>query len=181
MKFVRQLPLLLLILSSCASSSVSWINMKEADCSKYTFGRMETKRVLNADETKKLSKEGIKILEYVLEQQYLACWDHSWSQKPLEKTPVKALVPFEAKDKLASGMNVEHIKKLSGEVGQSMVLLQTFAQVDSMELVRYGQILYHKDYFYRLVVPHSQLEDLLEYPCLRLFSLVKENYTPDKK
>ncbi len=181
MTLIRIVPALLLFLFSCATSKTSWMNMKETECSKYTFGRMETKRILSEDETKKLEKDGIKIMEYVLEQQYLACWEHSWSQKSLEKTPVKALVPFEAKDKLAAGMNVEHLKKLSSEAGNSMILLQTYAPVDSVELSQYGQILYHKDYFYRLVVPHTQLEELLNYPCLRLFSIVKESYTPDKK
>ena len=81
---------------------------------------------------------------------------------------------------MASGLNVTDLKKLVETPGKSIILLQTITTVDSTEWAPYGELIFHKDYFYRLVVPHANLMDLIQYPCLRMMSIVKENYEPDQ-
>lgn len=126
-----------------------------------------------------LHKQGIIIQEFVLENQYLGSWKSKWNTENLDKTPVNALVKFKTQDKLASGMELSRFTEISNAVGSSMVLIQTIASVDSLELREYGEVLFHRDHFYRMLVPNKNLLDLLDYPCLRLLSIVKENYEPD--
>lgn len=171
--------LIILMILSCSRKPMAWENLKEKDCANYTFGRIESKRMLSDEDKTSLEKQGIVIQEFVLENQYLGSWKSSWNSVTLDKTPINALVKFETKDKLASGMEMTHFEEISNSPGSSMVLLQTLASVDSLELVFYGEILFHRDHFYRMVIPHPQLQELLNYPCLRLLSIVKEHYEPD--
>ena len=87
----------------------------------------------------------------------------------------------ETKDKLASGMTMAELKKLGETPGQSMVLLQTMATLQTGELDAFGELVFSRDYFYRMVVPHANLVRVAEHPCIRLLSIVKENYEPDAK
>jgi len=171
----------LCFIMACSSTSKSWQYLKEEDCLKYTFGRIDAKRSLTEEDKKSLLKQGLRIQEFVFENQYLGCWDKNWNTKNLDQTPVVSLNPFEAKDKLASGMPIHKLDEIAQTTGHSMVLIQTLSSVDSMELVNYGKIIFHRDHFYRLLVKHQDLKDLLEYPCLRLMSIVKENHEPDQK
>lgn len=179
-----RLPIIMLCLAflfSCARKTTEWTELQSGDCEKYTYGRIDAKRTLTEEDMAKLKREGLRVLEFVLENQYLGAWEEGWKKQSLDKTPLKALVPFESKEKLASGMQMEQLTALSHSVGQAMVLLQTLGPVDSLEIRQFGKVLFHKDHFYRLVVPNDRLLDIMEYPCLRLMSIVKENYEPDKK
>lgn len=166
---------------ACTKKSSVWSDLKSSDCEKLTYGRIDAKRSLTDEDISQLKKQGLRILEFVLENQYLGSWEQHWNKRSLDKTPVKALISFDFKEKLASGMQLDQLKTLSSSTGQAMVLIQTLAPVDSMEIKQFGKVLFHKDHFYRLVLPNHKLPELLEYPCLRLMSIVKENYDPDKK
>lgn len=135
--------------------------------------------MLTEADKSELNKQGIIVQEFVLENQYLGSWKSKWNLENLDKTPVNALVKFQTQDKLASGMELARFSEIANSAGSSMVLIQTLASVDSLELNEYGEILFHRDHFYRMIVAHNNLEDLLNYPCLRLLSIVKENYEPD--
>lgn len=178
---IKFLFIFILAVSACAPSGRSWQQLKEADCVQYTFGRIDAKRMLTEEDKSKLLKQGLRIQEFVLENQYLGCWDRKWNQKVLDKTPIASLNPFEIKDKLGSGMQLSKLNELSQSPGKSMVLIQTLSSVDSLELKQYGSIIFKRDHFYRLLVDHANLPELLEYPCLRLMSIVKDQYEPDQK
>lgn len=135
--------------------------------------------MLTEADKSELNKQGIIVQEFVLENQYLGSWKSKWNLENLDKTPVNALVKFQTQDKLASGMELARFGEIANSVGSSMVLIQTLASVDSLELNEFGEILFHRDHFYRMIVAHNNLKDLLNYPCLRLLSIVKENYEPD--
>jgi hypothetical protein len=164
---------------SCSSTKKKWEDFKVGDCAKYQFGRIEAKRLLTDVEKNELAKQGIQIQEFVFETQYLGSWEHKWASRNLDKIPVKTLIPFSLQDKLASGMQLSELKKLSESPGESMVLIQTIASVNKTELNQFGKLIFSRDHFYRMVVPHHQLYNLLEFQCLRLLSIVKENYNPD--
>jgi hypothetical protein len=170
-----------LFICSCGSSKKEWADFRNADCAKYQFGRIDAKRVLTDNEKKSLAQQGIQVQEFVFETQYLGSWEVKWSAKNLDKTPIKSLIPFSTQDKLASGMQIQELKKLADSPGESMVLIQTIATVNNDELSKYGKLIFKRDYFYRMLVPHNQLLLLLEFPCLRLMSIVKDNYDPDKE
>jgi hypothetical protein len=166
-------------MNACSSSKKNWADFKGSDCAKYQFGRIDAKRLLTTEEKSNLEISGIHIQEFVFETQYLGSWDKKWTGKNLEKTPVKTLVPFSAQDKLASGMQLSEIRRLAETPGESMVLLQTIATIDHTELSKFGKLVFNREYFYRMIVPHSKLEELIEFPCIRLVSIVKDNYDPD--
>lgn len=171
----------LMWLTSCSRKAISWDQIKSEDCSALIYGRVDAKRLLTQEDISLLQKQGLRILEFVLENQYLGCWNQKWVEKSLDKTPLNALTPFESKEKIGSGMQLDQLRNLDNTVGHAMVLIQTLAPVDSLELIQYGKILFSRDHFYRMVVPNNHLMDLLDYPCLRLMSIVKENYEPDRK
>ncbi|MBK9109160.1 MAG: hypothetical protein IPM92_12545 [Saprospiraceae bacterium] len=171
----------LFITIACSRKATEWTDLKSGDCENLTYGRIDAKRLLTDEDIQQLKKDGLRILEFVLENQYLGSWEQKWNHRSLDKTPVKSLIAFESKEKLASGMQLDQLKTLSNTTGQAMVLIQTLAPVDSMEIKQFGKVLFHKDHFYRLVVANHKLPELLDYPCLRLMSIVKENYDPDKK
>lgn len=170
-----------LLLINCAASKKEWADFNKADCEKYVYGRIETKRLLTESDKTKLSIDGIQIQEFVFESQYLGSWKKKWAKANLDKTVVKSLIPFSIQDKLASGMQVQDLKKLSESPGESMVLLQTIATVNQEDLNQFGKIIFSREHFYRMLVPHAQLMNLLEFPCLRLMSIVKDNYDPDQE
>ncbi len=179
MKFVCFAILMGILFYNCSTSKKSWGDFKKSDCSKYRFGRIETKRLLTEIEKSELSVQGIQIQEFVFETQYLGSWELKWASKNFEKTPVKSLIPFSSQDKLASGMQIQELKKLTELPGESMVLIQTIATVNPTELNQFGKIVFSREHFYRMIIPHNQLFNLLEFPCLRLLSVVKENYEAD--
>ncbi len=179
MKFGVSVLSIALFLINCSSSKVKWENFNSGDCTKYHFGRIEAKRLLTDVEKSELAKQGIQIQEFVFETQYLGSWEHKWATKNFDKTPVKSLIPFSLQDKLASGMQLSELKRITETPGESMVLIQTIATVNPGELSRFGKLVFSREHFYRMVVPHHQLYNLLEFPCLRLLSIVKENYDPD--
>lgn len=164
---------------SCATTKKKWTDFKKADCERFYFGRIEAKRLLTDSEKNDLSVLGIQVQEYVFETQYLGSWELKWASKSLDKTAVKSLIPFLTQDKLASGMQLQELKKISETPGESMVLIQTIATVNPSELGQFGKIVFKKDHFYRMITPHNQLFNLLEFPCLRLLSIVKYDYVPD--
>jgi hypothetical protein len=179
MKYVSIAILFVILITACSTSKKKWADFKKADCANYYFGRIEAKRLLTEAEKRNLSEQGIQIQEFVFESQYLGSWEHKWVKKSLEKTAIKSLIPFSTQDKLASGMQVQEIKKLSESPGESIVLLQTIATVLPSDLSQFGKIVFSKDHFYRMQVPHNQLFSLLEYPCLRMMSILKEAGLPD--
>jgi hypothetical protein len=169
-----------IMLLNCATSKKEWADFNKADCDKYIYGRIETKRLLTESDKTKLAQEGIQVQEFVFESQYLGSWQKKWAKSNLDKTVVKSLIPFTTQDKLASGMQIPDLKKLSESPGQSMVLVQMIATVNKEDLNQFGEIIFSRDHFYRMLVPHAQLMNLLEFPCLRLMSIVKDNYDPDQ-
>ncbi len=171
----------LCIIAACSTTQKPFSNLKAEDCSQYIFGRIESRRLLTEADKKLLLEKGLRIQEVVLDNFYLGSWNQKWAQTDLEKTNIRSLNPFTMQDKLASGLNVSDLKKTVESPGKSMVLLQTITSVDSTEWKAFGELVFHKDYFYRLVVPHENLLKLIEYPCLRMMSIVKENYNPDER
>lgn len=179
MKYTIILSLIGILFSGCSTSKKEWADFKKEDCSKYHFGRIEAKRLLTEDEKKLLSNDGIHVQEFVFETQYLGSWEQKWAGKSLEKTAIKSLVSFSPQDKLASGMQIKELQKLADTPGESMVLLQTIATVNPLELRQFGRLVFSQNHFYRMVVAHNKLIDLIEFPCLRMMSIVKSNYDPD--
>lgn len=182
MSYKFLLYLFICISISCGSSKRTFADLKSADCQKYTFGRIEAKRLLTEADKAALIKSGLHIQEFIFENQYLGSWETaSWVNKKLDKTAIKNLIPFNAQDKLSSGMLVSELKRISELPGSSIVLIQTISTIDQNELRQFGEIVFNRDNFYRLDVEHAKLMGLLEYPCIRLLSVVKETLDPDRK
>lgn len=179
MKYTAIVFLISFICTSCSTSKKEWVDFRTADCSKYLYGRIDAKRLLTDLEKKNLSVQGIQVQEFVFETQYLGSWKKNWTSKSLEKTAIKSLIPFSIQDKLASGMQLQELKRIGETPGESMVLIQTIATVNPVDLGSFGKIVFSREHFYRMIVPHDQLFSLLEFPCLRLLSIVKDNYDPD--
>jgi len=179
MKLSFLLAFCLLLLTACSTTQKPFSNLKAEDCSQFIFGRIESRRQLTEEDKKVLLEKGLRIQEVILDNFYLGSWNQKWAQTDLDKTNIRSLNPFGFQDKLASGLNVTDLKKLVESPGKSIILLQTITTVDSTEWSAFGELIFHKDYFYRLVVPHQNLMDLIQYPCLRMMSIVKENYEPD--
>lgn len=180
MKYLFIVSLAGILLVDCSKSMHKWADFKRSDCAKYFFGRINAKRLLTDADKTNLNAQGIYIQEFVFETQYLGSWELNQAKKNLEKTAIESLIPFSLQDKLASGMQIKELKKLSETPGESMVLLQTIATVNQTELKQFGQLIFQREHFYRMVVPHNQLMNLLEFPCLRLLNIVKYDYDPDK-
>lgn len=178
MKFSMCLFILLCVFA-CAPAKKEWANFTKKDCENYYFGRIEAKRLLTATEKISLKDAGIHIQEFILETQYLGSWKKEWLSKNLDKTPIHSLIPFTPQDKIASGVQIAEVQRISETPGESMVLIQTIATVTPEELKNYGQMVFGRDYSYRLIVPHNNLMKLLEFPCLRLMSIIKYDYDPD--
>ncbi len=179
MRYFSLVLLLVIICVGCATSKKEWANFTGKDCEKYVFGRIETKRLLTAMEKLTLAQSGIHIQEFIFETQYLGSWNKEWNSKNLDKTPVNSLVAFTAQDKIASGIQITEVQRISETPGESMVLIQTIATVTPDELKTFGQVVFGRDYSYRMIVPHHNLMKLLEFPCLRLMSIIKYDYDPD--
>lgn len=171
----------ILLFSQCSRQPAQWTQLSEEGCAQYVFGRVEAKRLLTDEDKSALLKEGLRIQEYVMETQYLGNWDKRWERKSLDETPLRELVPIAPHEKLASGMTQSELERIGSTPGSAMVLLQTFAPVDSLEIRRFGKVVFSRDHFYRLVVPHPQLTALMNYSCLRFMSIVKADYEPDAK
>ncbi len=167
--------------SLCSRQPAQWTQLSEESCARYVFGRVEAKRLLTDEDKAALLKEGLRIQEYVMETQYLGNWDKRWERKSLDETPLRELMPIAPHEKLASGMTQSELERIGSTPGSAMVLLQTFAPVDSLEIRRFGKVVFSRDHFYRLVVPHPQLTALMDYSCLRFMSIVKADYEPDAK
>lgn len=163
----------------CSSCSSRLTNLNQSSCEKYEYGRIETRHTLLPEEKIKLEKQGIRILEFVFENQYLGVWKKSWNKKNLEKTVIKILKPFTMEEKMASGGQTSELTKIVQEPGESIVLIQTIGPVNVAVLSEFGKIQFERDLFYRMVVPHHKLMELLEFSCVRTFSIMKENYQPD--
>lgn len=181
MKFAFIVISVAFLLINCSTAKKEWGNFNRVDCSKYQFGRIEARRLLSEKEKESLAELGIRIQEFVFETQYLGCWDMKWSTMNLEKTAVKNLIPFTYQDKLSSGMQLQELKKFMDTPGESMVLIQTIATVDPGELQQFGKLIFSRQHFYRMSVPHNKLMNLLEFPCIRLLSIIKQNYDPDNE
>ncbi|MBK8486065.1 MAG: hypothetical protein IPO86_13325 [Saprospiraceae bacterium] len=172
--------LCLILFFSCSSSKIAWTDLKASDCSKYAYGRIEAKRLLSEAEKSDLLLKGLHIQEFIFENQYLGSWElKKWPGKNLEKSAIQSLIKFMPQEKLASGMLLSDLSKLAESPGESMVLIQAISTIDLNELKQFGTLVFNRDHFYRMIVPHQQLISLLEFPCLRLLSIVKETYEPD--
>ena len=166
----------------CCISCSKKLDLSSLDsnvCENFTFGRIELKRNISDVEKSKLANEGVIIQEYIFDQVYLGVWSKKWNSKKLEKTAIKALKPAKAEDKLASGMTINEIEAMSKENTRSTVLLQTIGKMKPNVFSEIGTVLMNKDFFYRLDVHNSHLMDLLDNPCIKLITILKEPAVPD--
>ncbi len=148
-------------------------------CEKFEYGRIETRRTLTPGDKSMLEKKGIAIKEFLFENHYLGIWHRKWNSKSTERLAIKSLVVNTVNDRIASGTTMEYIEKLSEEPGTCIVLVQTIGPVSKRVLEPFGEIQMTRDHMYRMKVKHSDLVDLLQFPCVRTFSILDENYKHD--
>ena len=137
MKFVFFLIMMALSFSFCKVSH-QLTQLTEKKCGQYTYGRIEFKRSISTEEKNQLASQGLLIQDFIFENIYLGLWYKSWGKKNLNKTAIRALIPFTPDDKLAGGLLVRDIK--ADDNSNCLILIQTIGPLSKDELNDYGLI-----------------------------------------
>ncbi|MDQ3141985.1 MAG: hypothetical protein M3Q56_07030 [Bacteroidota bacterium] len=174
----QYLILVVIILIQCKSSE-NWTSLNDETCSKYAYGKLEARHLLSDPEKALLLKHSIRIHEFIIDNYYMGSWPKNFKMQQLSQLPIKSLYPSENADKLAGGITEQMLFDMAVTPGESMVLLQTIGPVQKEDVERFGKLLFEKDNFYRMNVNHQNLKKLLDFPCLRMMSILKENNEPE--
>lgn len=178
MKFLVFLIMMSLSLSFCKVSH-QMTQLTEKKCGQYTYGRIEFKRSITTEEKNQLTLQGLLMQDFIFENIYLGLWYKSWDKKNLNKTAIRTLIPFSPDDKLAGGLLVRDIK--ADDNSNCLILIQTIGPLSKDELNDYGLIISSNDDFYKMEVQKRNILPLLDHPCIKMVSLVKEDYIHDAK
>ena len=171
---------IILIATFACSKKLNLTKLSSANCEEYAYGKIEAKRILNDQDKLNLQNHGIQIQQSIFENLYLGVWLKNIENKSMDKTPVRKLTTVKQFEKLTGGMTVEELNQLAATSGTSTILLTTIGEVLESEIEEFGQIDVFKDGYYRMKVNNVKLNEILEYPCLKTFSVLREMELPDE-
>lgn len=174
---MKQVFILIFFISCSAPKELPKLSTES--CEDFYYGKIETKRILSDEDKLALTKKGIYIQQAVFEYAYLGVWRRKINLTDLSKTAIKSLRETKTGEKLTAGISAKDFEELTKTHGTSVVLMNTISKVNDDEISEFGQIMAQQQGYYKLNVSNSRLQDILEYPCLRTMTVLREMEMPD--
>lgn len=177
---MRLIVVLFILITACASPTQLGL-LTSTKCEDYSYGKIEASRILSDEEKSSLTKKGIYVQQSVFDNVYLGVWKNNIKLKLLEKLPIKKLTQISGEEKLSGGYSKEQLEELFNTSGSSNVIFNTFGELQEGELSEFGKLIKQNQGFFRMEINNARIPDLLEFPCLKSISILREMPIPDIK